>query len=210
MTRPHTGKTVFTVGLTGGIGSGKSAVADEFRQLGILVVDADQAARQAVMPGSEALEHIAERFGGDALHTDGTLNRAHLRQKIFTDPTQRQWLEALLHPIIQQLILESLSRATGSYAVLESPLLLETNQHTLVDRVLLVDVPESLQLSRACQRDNDSETQIRAIIDSQMARQKRRDLADDVLDNSGSIGDLTDTVAQLHKYYLTLASRHNS
>lgn len=202
--------TVFTVGLTGGIGSGKSAVANEFQKLGILVIDADQAARQAVEPGSEALKAITEHFGENAKLADGTLNRTYLREKIFADPSQRHWLEALLHPLIRQLILESLNRATGPYTILESPLLLETNQHTLVDRVLVVDVPEEQQLIRAMERDNNSEEQIRAIIDSQISRQKRIALADDVLDNSGPIGDLTDAVAQLHSNYLALARRHKS
>ena len=200
--------TVFAVGLTGGIGSGKSAVANEFHKLGILVIDADQASRQVVEPGSAALEAIAEHFGKSALQADGTLNRSSLRQKIFTDPSQRHWLEALLHPLIQQLILDSLCRATGPYTILESPLLLETNQHTLVDRVLVIDVPEEVQLLRATQRDNSSEAQIRAIIDSQINRQKRLALADDVLDNSGPIGDLTDAVLTLHSAYLRLARRH--
>ncbi|WP_461482636.1 dephospho-CoA kinase [Porticoccus sp.] len=204
---PSKKSSTLTIGLTGGIGSGKSVVANEFRKLGIAVIDADQAARQAVEPGSEALQGIVAQFGAAALLADGTLDRAYLRQKVFADPAQRQWLEALLHPIIQQLILESLSLETGPYTVLESPLLLETDQHALVDRVLVVDTSEALQISRACRRDNNTKSQIRAIIDSQMSREERLKRADDVLDNSGAIDDLGEAVARLHRHYLNLAGQ---
>lgn len=196
---------VFTVGLTGGIGSGKSAVANQFRALGIDVIDADQAARQAVEVGSDTLKTIADHFGEEALLGDGSLNRAYLRQVVFDDPSQRQWLESLLHPIIRDLIGQALQRVNGPYAILESPLLLETDQRLRVDRVLVVDVPEAVQIERARVRDGSSESQILAIMKSQLTRKQRLSRADDILDNSGPLGDLTDAVAQLHKQYLNLA-----
>ncbi|TNE95082.1 dephospho-CoA kinase [Porticoccus sp.] len=196
---------VFTVGLTGGIGSGKSAVANQFRALGIDVIDADQAARQAVEVGSDTLKAIADHFGEEALLKDGSLNRAYLRKLVFDHPQHRQWLESLLHPIIRDLIDQALQRVNGPYAILESPLLLETDQHLRVDRVLVVDVPEAVQIQRARVRDGSSESQILAIMKSQLTREQRLSRADDILDNSGPPGDLTDAVAQLHKQYLKLA-----
>lgn len=194
------------IGLTGGIGSGKSAAADRFRSHGITVIDADQVARQAVEKGSEALHLIAEHFGSQILLDDGNLNRALLRQIIFDNPEEKQWLEALLHPIIRQLTKEQLNAAESPYAVLESPLLLETNQHELVSRVIVVDVPEQAQLERACARDANSEEQIKAIMSSQMSRDKRLGLADDRVDNSGSLEALCAQVDQLHQTYLDLAA----
>lgn len=196
---------VFTIGLTGGIGSGKSAVANQFRELGINVIDADQAARQAVEVGSDTLKTIAAHFGEKALLEDGSLNRAYIRKLVFDHPQQRQWLESLLHPIIRNLIDEALQHVNSPYAILESPLLLETDQHLSVDRVLVVDVPETVQIQRATTRDGSSESQILAIMRSQLTREERLSRADDILDNSGPAGDLTDAVAQLHKQYLKLA-----
>lgn len=200
---PHS--QVFTIGLTGGIGSGKSAVADQFRRLNIVVIDADQAARQAVAAGSDTLKIIADHFGESALQEDGTLNRAYIRKMVFGDPQQRQWLESLLHPIIRHLIDDALQQANGPYAILESPLLLETDQYRQVDRVLVIDVPEKVQIQRATKRDDSSETEIRAIMKSQLSRQERLAKADDVLDNSGPPGDLAAVVAQLHEHYVKLA-----
>ena len=182
---------MFTVGLTGGIGSGKSAVAQLFRQRGITVVDADQAARAAVLPGSPALAKIRAHFGAAVLKEDGSLNRAWLREAVFADPEQRQWLEALLHPAIAVLIDEALANAASPYAILESPLLLETSQHTLVNRILVVDVSEATQVARAIQRDGGDEAQIRAIMDAQISRY-------------GRLGR-----AALHQRYLALAGQHS-
>lgn len=193
------------IGLTGGIGSGKSAVADEFRKLGIKVVDADIAARKVVEKGSPALEKIAQYFGDDILLDDGALNRAALRKRVFNNNEQRQWLEQLLHPLINQWITNELASATSAYAILESPLLFESSQHTLVNRTLLVDVPESVQIERASTRDNNSIAQIKAIMDVQMPRLERKKRADDCIDNSGSIETLTPQVSVLHARYLELA-----
>jgi dephospho-CoA kinase len=188
------------VGLTGGIGSGKSAVSAQLQALGILVVDADQVAREVVLVGSPALHSIAKHFGTQILHHNGCLNRAALRQQIFADKTQRQWLEALLHPLIGVAIKEQLAGATSLYAVLESPLLLETAQHKTTDFVVVVDASESLQRQRACQRDGSTKLQIDAIISSQMPRQQRLDKAHWVLDNQHDLDHLSAQVLKLHDH----------
>lgn len=212
-TETHTGQRVpgtddlFIVGLTGGIGSGKSAAARCFERLGITVVNADIASRKVVEPGMPALAAIAEHFGPDILLPDGQLDRAALRQRIFSDPAAKQWLEQLLHPQIGAWIWQQLRAATGPYAILESPLLLESTQHQRVDRILVVDVPEDVQVARATTRDSNSEAQIRAIMASQMPRAERLSRADDVIDNSGDIDNLQQQVAVLHDRYVQEAAR---
>jgi dephospho-CoA kinase len=188
------------VGLTGGIGSGKSAVSTQLKSIGIFVVDADQVARDVVLVGSSALDLIAKHFGNQILHKDGALNRAALRQKIFTNKAQKQWLESLLHPLIGVAIDEQLAAASSTYAVLESPLLLETSQHKNTDFVVVVDASEELQRLRACKRDGSTAVQIDAIIGSQMQRQQRLDKADWVLDNKQDLNHLSEQVLQLHHH----------
>ena len=188
------------VGLTGGIGSGKSAVSAQLKALGISVVDADQVARDVVLLGSPALDSIAKHFGSQILLQNGALNRAALRQKIFSDKAQRQWLESLLHPLIGAEIDEQLAAAPSVYVVLESPLLLETSQHKSTDFVVVVDASETLQRQRASERDGNTVVQIDAIIDSQMARQERLDKAHWVLDNQHDLSHLSEQVLQLHHH----------
>lgn len=200
---------MYIIGLTGGIGSGKSTVANCFSQLGIDIVNADEAARHVVEKGSPALSKIATHFGSKACLEDGTLNRAFIRKEIFEHPDKRQWLEELLHPLIKTWIQEALENSSSSYTILESPLLLETNQHTLADRILVVDVPEEIQISRAMQRDGNNNQQIEAIIDTQISREERIKRADDIIDNSGSSESLPEKVQALHQTYLQLASRNN-
>lgn len=194
------------VGLTGGIGSGKSTVAEAFRQLGIDTVDADQASRKVVEPGMPALAAIAEHFGGEIIQSDGNLDRAALRQIIFTDPVQKQWLESLLHPLIRDWIVQQLQASTSPYVILESPLLFETDQYQLVDKTVLVDVPVELQIERACARDDNQADQIQRIIDAQLPRQEKLSRADLVLDNSPPLDSLAQRVAALHKTLLSLAN----
>jgi dephospho-CoA kinase len=196
----------FVVGLTGGIGSGKSAVSARFETLGIAVVDADQASRTVVQPGQPALAAIAERFGKGILGSDGGLDRALLRQKIFADPAEREWLEKLLHPRIAIEIFSGLQAATSPYALLVSPLLLEARQDTLANRVLVVDVRESTQLARTMARDANSEQQVRAIMAAQIGRDARLARADDVIRNEGSLAELHAQVDALHGCYLELAA----
>ena len=160
-----------------------------------------------MLPGSPALADIRAHFGAAVLKKDGSLNRAWLRDAVFSDPEQRQWLEALLHPAIAVLIDEALNSATSPYAILESPLLLETSQHTLVDRVLVVDVSEATQVARAVRRDGSDEAQIRAIMDAQISRHGRLGRADDIIDNDGPLAALEPAVAALHQRYLALAAQ---
>lgn len=192
------------LGLTGGIGSGKSAAAQCFVELGVHLVDADNAARWVVEPGLPALTQIAEHFGASVLQADGTLNRSALRELIFKDPQQRVWLESLLHPLIREEIRQYLARAESAYAILVSPLLLETSQHQMVQRVLVIDVPESVQIERTVLRDKTNEEQVRAILKAQASRDERLSRADDVIVNDRDPAWLKSEVERLHHFYLTL------
>ncbi len=192
------------LGLTGGIGSGKSAAAQCFIDLGIHLVDADQAARWVVEPGRPALAEIARHFGAGVLQADGTLNRSALRELIFKNPQQRVWLESLLHPLIREEISQYLARAESPYAILVSPLLLETTQHQMVQRVLVIDVPEAVQIQRTVLRDKTNEEQVRAILKAQASREDRLSRADDVIVNDRDPAWLKSEVERLHHFYLTL------
>ncbi|MFI8482490.1 dephospho-CoA kinase [Pseudomonas sp. NPDC078700] len=193
------------LGLTGGIGSGKSAVAQCFTDLGVHLVDADHAARWVVEPGRPALNKIAEHFGPTILQADGQLDRAALRKLIFEDAEQRRWLELLLHPLINQEISQYLAQATSPYAILVTPLLVETGQHALTQRVLVIDAPETLQIERTLMRDNTSLEQVQAILNAQATRQQRLKIADDVLVNDRDLVWLRSEVERLHTFYLTLS-----
>ncbi len=195
---------MFILGLTGGIGSGKSAASAYFRDQGIVVVDADIVAREVVEPGQPALLAIEERYGSEALLDDGTLNRAWLRAKVFAEPDERKWLESQTHPRIRDSIIAQLKAATSPYVILESPLLFESGQSELVARTLVIDVPEELQVTRACSRDGNEEEQIRRIIAAQMPRSERLQRADDAVDNSGNLEALYSQLAPLHQSYLQL------
>lgn len=195
--------------MTGGIGSGKSTVAEAFRQLGIVTVDTDQASRKVVEPGMPALTEISAHFGADILQADGNLDRAALRQIIFSDPQQKQWLESLLHPLIRKWIAQQLGAAQSPYVILESPLLFETDQVQLVDTTVLVDVPVELQIKRACDRDNNTVEQIQSIIDAQLPRDIKRARADRILDNSLPLETLSERVATLHRELLKLIHSTN-
>jgi dephospho-CoA kinase len=199
------GKSKYLIGLTGGIGSGKSVAADIFRSLGICVVDADTLARELVEPGQLALEEIAAHFGKGILLKDGSLNRKALREIVFVEPEQRAWLESLLHPLIAALLDVRLEETDSDYAILESPLLLETNQHKLVNRVLLIDVSEEIQLARSMARDGGDANTIRAIIAAQMSRTERSERADDIVTNEGSLELLRARIEAVHNDYLKMA-----
>lgn len=194
------------IGITGGIGSGKSAVTQRFEQRGITVVDADLAARVIVEPGKPALQAIAEHFGDDILLDNGALDRAALRSRVFSDEDHRSWLEQLTHPLIGQEILDQLDASRSPYTILSSPLLLETSQKGLANCVVVVDVPEEVQLQRAMQRDDNDEAQIRRIMAVQMARADKVERADIVIDNSGSLDDLDRRVEELHGKFLRLVN----
>ncbi|WP_369958747.1 dephospho-CoA kinase [Pseudomonas benzenivorans] len=192
------------LGLTGGIGSGKSAVAQHFIEQGVHLVDADQAARWVVEPGRPALAQIAEHFGAEVLQADGQLNRAALRSRVFANIDERRWLEALLHPLIRQEIIDYLARAESPYAVLVSPLLIESGQHELTQRILVVDAPESLRIERTMQRDQTTAEQVQAILKAQASREERLRHADDILVNDRDLDWLHSEVERLHTFYLSL------
>jgi dephospho-CoA kinase len=196
------------IGLTGGIGSGKTAAANRFAAAhGIHVVDADQKSRVVVEPGRPALAHIVDRFGDAMLLDDGTLNRAALRETVFAEPEQRQWLEQLLHPLIRDEIITDLHSATSPYALLVSPLLVESGQNSLTSRVIVVDVPETMQLARTVQRDAVPEAQVRAIMQAQAQREERLRHAHDVLINDSDLAALHAQVDALHARYMQLLER---
>ncbi|CAD5107950.1 dephospho-CoA kinase [Zestomonas carbonaria] len=198
------------LGLTGGIGSGKSAVAQHFIDLGVHTVDADHAARWVVEPGRPALTKIVERFGDEMLLADGNLNRAALRAKIFQDESERRWLEALLHPLIGQEINDYLAQAESPYAILVSPLLVESGQYHMAQRVLVVDAPEALQVQRTVLRDSTSPEQVEAILKAQANREERLRHAHDILVNDRDLGWLKSEVERLHNFYLTLRGGRES
>ncbi len=192
------------VGLTGGIGSGKTAVSDLFQDLGITIVDADLASRVVVEKGREELNKIAEHFGEDILTSGGELDRAKLREVIFNSEEEKLWLESLLHPAIASQIQKELDSSSSPYTILVSPLLLETNQKNFCSTVLVVDVPVETQIERTSKRDNVSEEQIKSIIASQIDRDSRLEQADEVILNDGSIESLESKVQELHKKFLSL------
>lgn len=201
---------MFVVGLTGGIGCGKSAVSAQLESYGRPVVDADVVARKVVEPGEPALVEIAAKFGQEVLTDTGTLDRAKLRQIVFADPAQRSWLEALLHPVIRQRILDKIESYRGihPFVILASPLLLETDQHLMTDYIVVVDLPESLQISRTCTRDNNDEEQVKRIIAAQIPRNERLAKADRIIDNSGDLPTLRKEIELLDKQLLALATEH--
>ncbi|WP_240224534.1 dephospho-CoA kinase [Rheinheimera hassiensis] len=194
------------VGLTGGIGCGKSTVTELFASHGVQYVDADIVAREVVLPGTPCLAAISAHFGADILQSHGELNRASLRQRVFSNSADKLWLEQLLHPAIRQELLTQLATLTSPYALLVAPLLLENKLNQYVQRVLVIDLPESLQLQRAMARDNANEQQIKAIMAAQISRPERLKLADDIIKNDSSIADLAPRVAALHQQYLQLAA----
>lgn len=199
---------MYVVGLTGGIGSGKSAASGRFEELGITAVDADLIAREVVLPGTPALAAIRKRFGDDVILANGELDRAALRKIIFASPEDKTWLEGLLHPLIGELTLRHLESAPGPYVLFVSPLLVESGQKVLCQRLLVIDVPTELQVERTMARDNNDRAQIERIIASQADRQQRLAEADDIIVNDGSVEQLRREVDRLHESYLKLAREH--
>lgn len=196
----------YVVGLTGGIGSGKSAAAQIFRTCGVEVIDADSLAREVVEPGQPALSDIAAYFGSELLTAEGHLDRAALRKIVFSNPEQKSWLENLLHPLIAKLLQRRLNATKSPYAILESPLLLETEQYKLVDRVIVIDVNEEIQIARSVRRDGSDEAVIRSIIASQIDRPKRIQHADDLVSNEEGLEQLREKVEALHSKYLGMVA----
>lgn len=199
---------MLVIGLTGGIGSGKTAASDYLASKGISVVDADLAARVVVEPGQPALDAIRQRFGDGVIQADGSLDRRALREIVFADSAARKDLEAITHPAIGEEIVRQLRASTSPYTLLVSPLLLESSQHKLANRILLIDVPEAVQLSRTASRDKVAEAQVKAIIAAQMPREEKRRRADDIVINDADLATLHQQLDALHETYLKMAESH--
>jgi len=197
---------VLVVGLTGGIGSGKTAVSDRFARCGAPVIDTDLLARELVEPGQPALAAIVAEFGPECLDDRGRLRRAHLRERVFADPAGRRRLEAILHPRIRGLARERIAALTAPYCLVVIPLLAETGMTDLIDRVLVVDVPEAEQIRRVMVRDQIDEARARRILAAQAPRARRLALADEILDNAGDLDHLDRQVVDLHQRYSRLAA----
>ncbi|UPR47950.1 dephospho-CoA kinase [Vibrio cyclitrophicus] len=195
------------IGLSGGIASGKTTVANLFNEhFNIDIVDADIVAREVVALGSDGLKQITEHFGESILLEDGTLNRSRLRDLIFSDPKEKQWLNDLLHPMIRDKIDSDLSKITSPYGLLVAPLLVENQMQGMADRVLIVDVPAEVQIERTMSRDNVSREQVASILKSQASREQRLAVADDVIKNHTKNQELLPQVTDLHQKYLAISA----
>ncbi|AXW85934.1 dephospho-CoA kinase [Lonsdalea britannica] len=199
----------YIVALTGGIGSGKSTVAEGFAQQGITIIDADIIARQVVEPGTAALSAISKRFGPEILNADDTLNRSALRAKIFSSEREKEWLNQLMHPLIHAETQRQLLAAPGPYVMWVIPLLIENSLQSQAQRVLVVDVTPEIQLQRTLARDGVSLHQAEKILSAQATREQRLAYADDIIDNSRSQSELAPQIAMLHQRYLELAASAN-
>ncbi|WP_324013622.1 dephospho-CoA kinase [Aeromonas hydrophila] len=199
---------MYVVAITGGIGSGKTTVANQFAELGIEVVDADVIAREVVEPGTPALAAIAAHFGSEVITPDGQLDRRRLRERVFTDPQAKGWLNALLHPLIRTEMQRQCAAARSPYCLLVVPLLVENRLTALANRVLVIDVDEATQIERTCRRDGVSREQAQAILAAQASRAERLTAADDVLDNqNGTPEAIKSRILALHETYLAFASQ---
>lgn len=199
---------MYVVAITGGIGSGKTTVANQFAELGIEVVDADVIAREVVEPATPALAAIAAHFGSEVITPDGQLDRRRLRERVFTDPQAKGWLNALLHPLIRTEMQRQCAAARSPYCLLVVPLLVENRLTALANRVLVIDVDEATQIERTCRRDGVSREQAQAILAAQASRAERLAAADDVLDNqNGTPEAIKSRILALHETYLAFASQ---
>ncbi|WP_372383836.1 dephospho-CoA kinase [Vibrio sp. BS-M-Sm-2] len=195
------------IGLSGGIASGKTTVANLFNEhFNIDIVDADIVAREVVTLGSDGLKQITDHFGESILLDDGTLNRSRLRELIFSDPKEKQWLNDLLHPMIRDKIDSDLSKITSPYGLLVAPLLVENQMQGMTDRVLIVDVPAEVQIERTMSRDNVSREQVASILKSQASREQRLAVADDVIKNHTKNQELLPQITDLHQKYLAISA----
>ncbi|EDY85670.1 dephospho-CoA kinase [gamma proteobacterium HTCC5015] len=199
---------MYVIGITGGIGSGKTTVANLFDELGIPVIDADIASRKIVEPGQPTLSRIVAKFGEQVLDADGHLDRAALRDIVFSAPEKRLELEAITHPAIRQHMMEELKQCESEYALMVIPLLIDTGHWEMIDRVLVVDVDEHSQLERVMQRDSLSEEQVRNIFDAQISREERLAAADDIIQNNHGLDHLRKEVAHLHGLYSVYAAEY--
>ncbi|WP_429234009.1 dephospho-CoA kinase [Aeromonas salmonicida] len=202
---------MYIVAITGGIGSGKTTIANQFAELGIDIVDADVIAREVVEPGTPALAAIAAQFGPEMLDPQGRLDRRRLRERVFSDPDAKAWLNGLLHPLIRQEMLRQCANARSPYCLLVVPLLIENRLTQLANRVLVIDVDEATQIERTCRRDGVSRAQAEAILAAQASRAERLAAADDVLDNQNDVAEtIKRRILALHETYMAFASQQAS
>ena len=197
--------TMLTIGLTGGIGSGKSAASNFFASLGITIIDADRIAHQITSQGTKSFEDILSHYGPSILLENGDLNRKIIRDTIFKQPKEKQWLEELLHPQIRKIITDQISISTGPYTVVSIPLLAESTGITFLDRVLVIDSTQELQIQRTCKRDHIERQKAIDILQQQASRSERIAIADDIIINNGTLADLHHKLQSLHQSYLSLS-----
>jgi dephospho-CoA kinase len=195
------------IALTGGIASGKTAVAELFAKLGVPVLDTDQIARDVVAPGMPALGQLVAEFGAEILDAQGKLDRARMRERVFSDPAQRRKLESITHPVIRAELARRSAAAGGDYQVHVIPLLVETGRADAYDRLLVVDCPQAAQIERLVARDGTSREQAEEILAAQVSREERLDAAHDVIENTGTLADLERFVQTLHRNYALLAQK---
>ncbi len=196
------------IGLTGGIGSGKSSATEIFKKLGIPVIDADVIAHQLTSPGTEALLEISEQLGDQFITSQGELNRKQLAHYVFDHPDEKMVLENILHPRVRDSINSKLQKLISSpYVILAVPLLLETNFTELVDRILVINAPENIRIQRVTSRDDRSTEEVKTIMEHQIDEKTRLEKADDILDNSGTLNELESLIEQLHRQYLQISGK---
>lgn len=200
----------FRVGLTGGVASGKSTVSHLFAELGVTIIDADLIARQLLEKNTDCFKQVVQLLGDKVLLDNGEINRPFLRELIFTDAAAKQAVEQILHPNVRKQMLATAARSETPYCIFVAPLLIEADMLDLVDRTLVVDIPEPLQLQRLCQRDSLTEQQARRMLDNQASRDERLQAADDIIDNQGDTDTLQKKVKQLHLFYRDLAEKYNA
>lgn len=204
-TRPPSSASPYIVGLTGGIGSGKSTVTKMFRKLGVEIIDADEISRALTSDDTPLVQTVIQHFGTDILDQEGRLNRAALREIIFSNPREKAWLENLLHPAIRKEIRQKIAESESPYLIVVVPLLLESDNYDFVDRIVVIDASEASQVERVRQRDGNNEALIARIMASQATRTARLKAADDIIDNSSTLEALENRVKELHDSYMLLA-----
>ena len=193
------------VGLTGGIGSGKSAAANFFQNEGITVIDADGLSREVIEEGTPGFASIVEYFGSKIIDSDGSINREHLRKEVFDDDKKKKVLESIIHPLVRELMVKKIAASKSPYSIVMVPLIFETNSMSNYNRILVIDCDPKLQLERAMLRDNNSKSQIQKIMDSQCSREERISIANDIIPNNDSLENLKIRSIAMHKFYLGLS-----
>ena len=193
------------VGLTGGIGSGKSAAANFFQNEGITVIDADGLSREVIEEGTPGFASIVEYFGSKIIDSDGSINREHLRKEVFDDDKKKKLLESIIHPLVRELMVKKIAASKSPYSIIMVPLIFETNSMSNYNRILVIDCDPKIQLERAMLRDNNSRAQIEKIMDSQCSREERISIANDIIPNNDSLENLKIRSIAMHKFYLGLS-----